>query len=1242
MSTSEEPNNVITFEDEERLAIDIFKDYNRLIRPSPCHNSSIVMVEFGMAMILLINIDEKNQIMQTNVWLTFNWNDCQFNWNPSDYGGIESLRVANDRVWLPDIVLFNNADGNYEVSYHSNVVVDYKGNIQWVPPAIYKSSCTIDVEYFPMDQQICHLIFGSWTYKKDEVKLSWYMNKRSVELSDYSPSGIWDVMDVPGQLTDDKSRIHFQIVIRRKPLFYTVILIIPTVLMAFLSMMVFYLPAECNEKITLGTSILLALVVFLLLVSKILPPTSDTIPLMAKYLLLTFVLNILTIMTTVIIINIYFRSETTHQMPQYVRYIFLTLLPQILMMQRPERIPVFNGYFVEEYNADEIFDASLLMPSIAATMLPFTSLAKKEISPINEKRKKGFFHKHSSSTESNHESGKKNILSSPRVGKLSLQNLRKISIRKTDNKVDRKQTYTASSFRNPFKVDNQNNITENGLSFKKTVSFSLADMKSTNNRQKVPQVINHNKKSSEEESLINNNINDTILQMKEKEQHPTSAYSTNFVNIPSTILNDNKSLPLPNIRAGAKRSIKEDIKDLSGNMKETVEAIAFIAEHMKSEMGSKKVRDDWKYISMVMDRLLLLIFFGITLGGTFSIIFSAPHIFEFVDQDAVIEKLKLLTAQRFLFLIIATSFLIIHISSSNDEERLVIDLFRGYNHLIRPVPNTSTEALEVSFSLAMVLLINVDEKNQVMHTNVWLTIEWSDYQMQWDPRKYGQIQTIRISPDRMWLPDIVLFNNADGNYEVSFYSNVVVSHTGKMLWVPPAIYKSSCTIDVEYFPMDQQICHLIFGSWTYNENEVVINYKDGSKMVDLNDYSPSGIWDVMDVPGELIHKKSKIAYQIIIRRKALFYTVILIIPTILMAFLSIMVFYLPAEASEKITLAISILLALVVFLLLVSKILPPTSSTIPLMAKYLLLTFIMNIMTILVTVVIINIYFRGPTTHTMPMWVKTVFLKYLPLFLMMSKPNKEVPINVSSRRKRQRPCDINVKTSSNKKFLPKKTTVNFSSKHPFKEDIKSTYTPGEFIEMSSTKIHHPIYQDKDKRNNDVKEKRGAYYSLSKKPIFSGYIDGDNLITETYLAPSPSTSKFTSSSLDDDDDILFRPKSANIVKSSLGNDEDSHSVRMRYESEDIQSMLSEEALKAMTAVEYITEHLKQDNQYKKIREEWKYVAMVIDRILLYVFFSVTLGGTIGILFSAPNIFDNVNQADIIERLKAQAEAEKLVD
>lgn len=46
------------------------------------------------------------------------------------------------------------------------------------------------------------------------------------------------------------------------------------------------------------------------------------------------------------------------------------------------------------------------------------------------------------------------------------------------------------------------------------------------------------------------------------------------------------------------------------------------------------------------------------------------------------------------------------VTGSEDEERLVRDLFRGYNKLIRPVQNM-TQKVDVRFGLAFVQLINV-------------------------------------------------------------------------------------------------------------------------------------------------------------------------------------------------------------------------------------------------------------------------------------------------------------------------------------------------------------------------------------------------------------------------------------------------------------------------------------------------------------------------------------------------------
>ena len=164
--------------------------------------------------------------------------------------------------------------------------------------------------------------------------------------------------------------------------------------------------------------------------------------------------------------------------------------------------------------------------------------------------------------------------------------------------------------------------------------------------------------------------------------------------------------------------------------------------------------------------------------------------------------------------------------------------------------------------------------------------------------------------------------------------------------------------------------------------------------LDYTDYLKSGSWDIIESPGRLDtvkdpmtgEKKAMVIFKFVLRRKTLFYTVNLIIPCVLISFVSVCVFLLPADACEKITLCISVLLALVVFLLLISKILPP-SKKIPLIANYLLFTFVMNILAICLTVFVINGNFRTPRTHRMPNWIRVVFLYYLPSLLLMERPN---------------------------------------------------------------------------------------------------------------------------------------------------------------------------------------------------------------------------------------------------------------
>ena len=69
---------------------------------------------------------------------------------------------------------------------------------------------------------------------------------------------------------------------------------------------------------------------------------------------------------------------------------------------------------------------------------------------------------------------------------------------------------------------------------------------------------------------------------------------------------------------------------------------------------------------------------------------------------------------------------------------------------------------------------------------------------------------------------ILYFFSADEKFDGTYQTNVVVSHTGNCLYVPPGIFKSTCKIDITWFPFDDQKCDLKFGSWTYSGWQVFV------------------------------------------------------------------------------------------------------------------------------------------------------------------------------------------------------------------------------------------------------------------------------------------------------------------------------------------------------------------------------------------------------------------------------------
>ncbi|XP_062282563.1 neuronal acetylcholine receptor subunit alpha-4-like isoform X4 [Scomber scombrus] len=320
-------------------------------------------------------------MMTTNVWVKQEWNDYKLRWNPEQYENVTSIRIPSEIIWRPDIVLYNNADGDFAVTHLTKAHLFYDGRIKWMPPAIYKSSCSIDVTFFPFDQQSCKMKFGSWTY--DRAKIDLINMASDVDQMDYWESGEWVIMNAVGKYNTKKyeccteiyADITYYFIIRRLPLFYTINLIIPCLLISCLTVLVFYLPSQCGEKITLCISVLLSLTVFLLLITEIIPSTSLVIPLIGEYLLFTMVFVTLSIIITVFVLNVHHRSPQTHGMPHWVRRVFLDLVPRVLFMKRPpgtakQHCKKLIEMMHETLTAESSKDASTQQDPILPTISP--------------------------------------------------------------------------------------------------------------------------------------------------------------------------------------------------------------------------------------------------------------------------------------------------------------------------------------------------------------------------------------------------------------------------------------------------------------------------------------------------------------------------------------------------------------------------------------------------------------------------------------------------------------------------------------------------------------------------------------------------------------------------------------------------------------------------------------------------------------------------------------------------------
>uniref|UniRef100_A0A8C4YPC4 Cholinergic receptor nicotinic gamma subunit n=1 Tax=Gopherus evgoodei TaxID=1825980 RepID=A0A8C4YPC4_9SAUR len=324
----------------------------------------------------------------------------------------------------------------------------------------------------------------------------------------------------------------------------------------------------------------------------------------------------------------------------------------------------------------------------------------------------------------------------------------------------------------------------------------------------------------------------------------------------------------------------------------------------------------------------------------------------------------------------------------NQEEKLLNDLMTNYNRNLRPAQGEG-DIINVTLKLTLTNLISLNEREETLTTNIWIEMKWCDYRLQWDPDKYDNIQILRVPSTEVWLPDIVLENNIDGVFEITLYCNTLLDSNGCLLWMPPAIYRTSCAIFVTYFPFDWQNCSMVFQSQTYSANEInlLLTEEDGQTIewivIDPEAFTENGEWAIKHRPAKKIVNAERftpddlgyqqVVFYLIIQRKPLFYVINIIVPCVLISSVAVLVYFLPAKAGgQKCTVSINVLLAQTVFLFLIAQKVPETSDAMPLIGKYLTFLLVVTVVIVANAVIVLNVSLRTPNTHAMSQKVRQV------------------------------------------------------------------------------------------------------------------------------------------------------------------------------------------------------------------------------------------------------------------------------
>ncbi|KAH3747635.1 neuronal acetylcholine receptor subunit alpha-5-like [Dreissena polymorpha] len=303
--------------------------------------------------------------------------------------------------------------------------------------------------------------------------------------------------------------------------------------------------------------------------------------------------------------------------------------------------------------------------------------------------------------------------------------------------------------------------------------------------------------------------------------------------------------------------------------------------------------------------------------------------------------------------------------TAEDVKNLTMTLFKtaGYSKTVRPLKNQS-HVVVVQTDLVLNSIIDFNEQEENMKISGFLSIDWTDEFLQWNPEDYGGIDVLELPQNDVWRPDVAL-HNSFRTFSGLGSSNLLlrVHYDGLVVWSPYQILEATCDVDITYFPFDTQECPFKFSAWSYFADEVEM--VEGQKGIYLYAFEENSRWSLDSTTVEPnTSADSIVIFTMTLKRKSTFYVFYILIPIVLLSFLNVLTFALPVSSGERASYNVTVFLSLAVFLTIVASEIPKNSNTISIISVYITAMIALSTATVMTSLLESRLAFRDKYTHS--------------------------------------------------------------------------------------------------------------------------------------------------------------------------------------------------------------------------------------------------------------------------------------